>query len=370
MIFRLIFLNGASKGERITVPRGISNFGRDAGCSICIPDDDEIALQHCTLRHTENDELKIRDNGSMNKILVNNHEISEATLKHGDIIEIGRTRLLVQAFVQAEVRNSASSQRRAPGLLKPAVLLLAAAASIFLIRTLLRGKSAPPAPVVRNTEIIPPSVFKDLQATESVPEKTVPQEEMKPAYTNRADSPPSIPEHLPKADTAPETVKEPAQPEHGQKEARTPAPVQPSQEQVPAPPPLPSPVEITDLSQQKFPEKDEYDEMRVATVKLRTTGSVIENGKVAVVFEFFDRDLSTGEITAARAIVPTKAYTPQLLADNGRETMTAAYTVPKGLRSSPAADSGRTFYGVRVKVLYAGELVAQRAIPRTLMEDN
>jgi pSer/pThr/pTyr-binding forkhead associated (FHA) protein len=104
MIFRIIFLNGASKGNRITIEKESMTIGRAPDCRLVI-DDEETALYHATIQHNPNNELVVKDLGSMNKILVNNHEIREAKLKHGDIVEIGRIRFLVQASVQAEVQQ-------------------------------------------------------------------------------------------------------------------------------------------------------------------------------------------------------------------------------------------------------------------------
>lgn len=110
MIYRLIFLNGPRTGERLTVTEQPMCVGTDPGCAIHI-DDSEIARRHAEL-FQKGDELFIRDLGSMNKILVNKREVQEARLKHGDEFELGRTRLVVQALVQAEVEGQRHARRR------------------------------------------------------------------------------------------------------------------------------------------------------------------------------------------------------------------------------------------------------------------
>jgi hypothetical protein len=109
MIYRLVILSGDRRGERITVAPEPMSIGRDAACDIRL-EDAEVALSHAKVSHTT-EGLLIRDGGSMNRLLVNGYEVREAHLKHGDVIEVGRTRLLVQAYVQAEVQGG----EEAPG---------------------------------------------------------------------------------------------------------------------------------------------------------------------------------------------------------------------------------------------------------------
>jgi hypothetical protein len=107
MIYRLIVLTGPLKGQRITIDPEPMVIGRQEECDIQLPDN-EVALNHAQLEH-RGAELFIRDLGSMNKVILNKREVQETRLKHGDILELGRTRLLVQAIVQAEVQELASA---------------------------------------------------------------------------------------------------------------------------------------------------------------------------------------------------------------------------------------------------------------------
>ncbi len=110
MIFRLVILNGERHGERITVSPNPMRIGRDPACEILF-NDPEIASLHAEITHTD-EGLSIRDLGSMNRVLVNNHETRETLLKHGDVVEVGRTRFLVQAYVQAEVLGEVQTAKR------------------------------------------------------------------------------------------------------------------------------------------------------------------------------------------------------------------------------------------------------------------
>ena len=85
-------------------------IGRAADCTVVVPDL-EMARQHAVFEQKDV-ELFIRDLGSMNRILVNKREVRETRLKHGDELELGRTRLVVQALVQAEVEGSSTRRRR------------------------------------------------------------------------------------------------------------------------------------------------------------------------------------------------------------------------------------------------------------------
>lgn len=103
LIFRLVILNGPRQGERITVPIEPLVVGRAPECGLRLTDP-EVAERHAVIEHFQG-ALLIHDLGSMNRILVNKRETSRSILKHGDEIELGRTRMLVQAFVQADVKG-------------------------------------------------------------------------------------------------------------------------------------------------------------------------------------------------------------------------------------------------------------------------
>jgi pSer/pThr/pTyr-binding forkhead associated (FHA) protein len=139
MIYRLIVLNGPSKGMRITIDPDPMVIGRDEACDICFGDE-EMARQHARIEQRDC-ELFISDLESMSKVVVNKHETRHSRIKHGDIIELGRTRLLVEAIVQAEVLTATeepATRRRALRKRKLALaagFALAAGASTLAIMT-------------------------------------------------------------------------------------------------------------------------------------------------------------------------------------------------------------------------------------------
>ncbi|HMP90536.1 MAG TPA: FHA domain-containing protein [Kiritimatiellia bacterium] len=139
MIYRLIVLTGPLKGQRITVDADPMTIGRDSGASIALPDC-EVASLHARIEH-RGSELYVHDLGTMNRIILNNREIQDARLKHGDILEVGRTRLLVQAVVQAEVMTAPQQvvafvrRGKKRKLALAAVVLLLAGGTFALIHT-------------------------------------------------------------------------------------------------------------------------------------------------------------------------------------------------------------------------------------------
>lgn len=142
MLYRLIVLNGPLKGERITIDAEPMTIGRDKKCEIHIPDD-EVALHHAQFEH-RGSELFIHDLGSMNKVILNKREVQDTRLKHGDIVELGRTRLLVQAIVQAEVHQSPGQQPAERGR-RGRKRKLALAASVLLMAGATWSLLSPPS---------------------------------------------------------------------------------------------------------------------------------------------------------------------------------------------------------------------------------
>ncbi|MFH0953250.1 MAG: FHA domain-containing protein [Verrucomicrobiota bacterium] len=158
MMYRLILLTGPSKGQQTTVETAPMTLGGDPDCSIRLQDD-EVARKHAILEH-KTDGLFIRDLGSMNKVLVNNREVHETRLKHGDVIELGRTRFLVQALVQAEITEETARAVRRRDLASLATviglfLLVSFVATVVIWRRFTR---IPPPRALQAATSQPPAV--------------------------------------------------------------------------------------------------------------------------------------------------------------------------------------------------------------------
>lgn len=129
-MYRLIFLNGRLKGRRVAVQQGNLLIGRDASCQIDVQEDDEISRQHALLEQRA-DGVWVRDLGAMNKTEVNGVPVDEALLKHGDILEVGRTQFEFQLMETPVARQG--SRRRFSGV---QFLTVAAIVAVFVLQGL------------------------------------------------------------------------------------------------------------------------------------------------------------------------------------------------------------------------------------------
>lgn len=95
MSYRIVILNGEKRGERLDIGRAPLTLGRGTSCDIQLPDSN-IGEIHAQIT-PKSDELFINVMGENNRLLVNKADVQAASLKHGDVIEIGATRLFIQS---------------------------------------------------------------------------------------------------------------------------------------------------------------------------------------------------------------------------------------------------------------------------------
>jgi pSer/pThr/pTyr-binding forkhead associated (FHA) protein len=156
VIYRLIMLTGPLQGRRVTVERAPMTLGRAPDCTLVIPDD-EVAQKHAVLEHRL-DGLTVRDLGAMGKILVNGREVREAKLRHGDEVELGNTRFLVQALVQAEVTNRGRTKGLSRVVALLAALVAISAVGFYAYRTYRQvNDSLGPEPSAGSESPLPPA---------------------------------------------------------------------------------------------------------------------------------------------------------------------------------------------------------------------
>lgn len=129
-MYRLVFLSGPLKGKRLVVQQDAVVIGRDPDCSIVVPDD-EISRKHVAIERTA-EGVRIRDLGSMNGILLNDRQLREAFLQHGDTFEIGRTRAQFQMTGHSEATH-ARRISRVQGLTLAAVVVIILFELTFLV---------------------------------------------------------------------------------------------------------------------------------------------------------------------------------------------------------------------------------------------
>jgi hypothetical protein len=490
MLYRLIILNGDRRSERITITQAPMTIGRGEACEIRF-NDPEIALAHAQISHTP-EGLFIRDLDSMNRLLLNNREVREAHPKHGDVVEVGHTRFLVQAYVQAEVQgNEADSPNRKPWFIA-ASALLAIVILVAIIRACTRTPAVLPSRLSINTRVASgvksasavPNVTVVVQpapaapvpaaAGTSTPARTSQGQPAKPPKNSPPKAPPEEtnpgqPLVSPPVDTPPATTPEMAEAtvlmanrdtnattdviaaaqqelQDAAKallqskvndmldEARTlaasngpaaaesllasierisPDTLEASvmraellENQGKLDPalalwndiqrrgsntayaaraeakalqlerartelvfPFVGRIKIVDASLSKFPETDQYQEMRLLNIRLVATEfqKQIDSGAVRIETRFYDRDPETDKIELTHASVPSSTLTVSgAWRATEERTVQSSYVVPAG--DHPVKRT-RFYHGFIVRVYYYGALQDERVQPRDLPAD-
>ncbi|MBP7829458.1 MAG: FHA domain-containing protein [Kiritimatiellae bacterium] len=356
MLYRLIVLSGPLKGRRLTVERAPTTVGRDPACAIHL-DDEEVALRHAVFEHNDSG-LVVRDLGTMNRVLVNKREVREAHLRHGDEIEIGRTRFLVQALLQTEVETTAAEDgeeepRRRMGATPRTLLLLLLFLLLFIAYQRWAARRAKPAAVSPSET--------PAAAVPNPPPAPIPPEPAPPVL------PPQMEEELRSMRATLATIKETVE-DLGTRTATPPAaPVSPA----PPEPPAPSPdytawLAIETVEQVKLPQDDSPDEARLLRLRLRAApGVTIEPEGVRMEVQLFIREEETQRIYPARVevLVSPPEFEEGVLTNGGSAIATIQCRVP-----GAAGHLGR-YYGFRLKLFYKDVLQAEVDRPRTLPAD-
>lgn len=132
-------------------------------------------------------------------------------------------------------------------------------------------------------------------------------------------------------------------------------------------------VKIINIEPQRFPENDQFDEMRLLRVSLKPAAGdrKIDPTEIRVTVLFFDED------TLSESVFPTRVATPKdaLRLDgewnpNEQQTVTAAYIVLKGFRNDEFETYSQRcrYHGYLVQVYYKGQLQDEDARPKSLLE--
>ncbi|MEI8351895.1 MAG: FHA domain-containing protein, partial [bacterium] len=96
MAYRFIILNGEQRGERRDIDNHPLRVGRALESGLRLSDPD--VLPDHALLIPEADGLMIRCLPDANPVQVNGIETRESPLRHGDVAQVGTTRLFVQAL--------------------------------------------------------------------------------------------------------------------------------------------------------------------------------------------------------------------------------------------------------------------------------
>lgn len=428
MIFRLIILSGDRRGEQITLTQDPMIIGSAKTCEIYL-NDPEIALSHAEITHNA-DGLYIRDLGSMNRLLINHREVHEARPKHGDIIEVGHTRLLVQAYVQAEVQNQVDeededekSSRRRAWMVGGGLILLLTFMIIFIPRCerhFIAPRTTPSITPTPSKFPLPPARTNIFLRTPAPPPQTAPlppqpvvvtplppKIEPAPVPTNtQAEMAPSKPEPPPNKEVAAPAQEQAVMPPPKPKKNPAIDLIAASEKELqeatlvlmgrnaasltntlplavsnavpkmlvsktnePPMRPLSGMIKITGTEIIKFPETEQFKEMRLLTIQL--TASEIQKKldpeAVRVEVIFMNQDKSTGQI------IPTSAQgQPTLLAVQGKWLGTEQKTVMASYVATappPPTDRATHYYGFSLRVFYYGTLQDELSQPRVLIPE-
>jgi hypothetical protein len=358
MIFRLHVLNGPLRGQQVMVPPESLLAGRGPDCALVIPDP-ELALHHAVFEHRPAG-LFVRDLGAMGRVLVNRREQREAKLKHGDIVELAHTRLLVQVVVQTDSPAPVQLKREkriARWLALLTVLIVVMLAGLLLapyLKRASRSAVAPPPRVITN--ISPPVVMVVTTAPPADELRRMREEieivrEALRLAAARTAAPPVV---ITVTSPPPRVVTPP------------PPPVMPVRAKVADAPQ----VKIVTTEQQRLPEQPQFDELRILHIALQPVGAAAPPaGSVSVKTDFFDEDQYTGRIAPTEALTPRAELRPDTWQGAAPVTLTASYAVPAGLRDRQLRDGRRIRYaGYRVRVYVAGALHAEAVHPAWLLE--
>ncbi len=106
--YELVFLSGARAGVVVPV-RGTLLAGRDAECSLEVPDP-RVSRTHAQVTF-DGVNVTLTDANSSNGTFLNEHPVTQAQMRHGDILRLGTTRLRLR-----QRRNGAGDRTAVFGL--------------------------------------------------------------------------------------------------------------------------------------------------------------------------------------------------------------------------------------------------------------
>src|SRR5262245_55834885 len=98
---RLVALAGPLKGATVSLGLGTTNIGRDISSNVAVSDS-RVSKHHASIVLDEKGECRISDLDSANGTLVNGVPVREASLKEGDVIQVGIS-LFLFALPPAEI---------------------------------------------------------------------------------------------------------------------------------------------------------------------------------------------------------------------------------------------------------------------------
>ncbi len=164
MAYRIIILNGEKRGERLDIETSPLTIGRNISCDIQLPDP-EIGEIHARISPTPHS-LQISVLDKAHHLMVNKVMVDEASLKHGDMIEVGHTRLFVQSQHSPRAWESLTGFReRKKWITLGLPIGLVTFTALVLHQCRRENTPVPPPPTISRTQFIPDTNNTDWMVT-------------------------------------------------------------------------------------------------------------------------------------------------------------------------------------------------------------
>lgn len=108
----LLWLQSEGKYRAILLARGKTGIGRATGNAVCVPE--ALVSSHHAIVHWRQKGFVLQDRESRNGTLLNGQRVSEAALRHGDLISIGTCLLLLTCPYEARQEEHGTSGDASP----------------------------------------------------------------------------------------------------------------------------------------------------------------------------------------------------------------------------------------------------------------
>lgn len=141
MAYRIIILNGERRGERVEIGTSPMTIGTGAEAGLRLADTDMAPVHAALVLHGET--LVARAVAANATLRLNGQEHHEGPLQHGDVLQLGNTRLFIQSHTGGPAWERLTGFRQSRKWIPLALIVVALVA--FLSPRGWRGRQTPPA---------------------------------------------------------------------------------------------------------------------------------------------------------------------------------------------------------------------------------
>ncbi|MBN1207567.1 MAG: FHA domain-containing protein [Myxococcaceae bacterium] len=175
---RLVVVSSEFKGQEYACIRTEMRIGRTEDNDIVI-DHRSLSRTHAKIVREDNGEWRIIDMQSANGMTVNGESYAQASLNHGDMVELGHVKLRFIGAGEAVGALARGDRSKLPLVLAIGVVVLGGAGAAFFF--LKQGAPPPPPEVTQNDPSTPPQPTEPEPQEVQPPEQQTPPEEPNPA---------------------------------------------------------------------------------------------------------------------------------------------------------------------------------------------